>query len=44
MLALAASKGIRSWIEEFPMSYCNHVINELDKGTARYRYVLKADF
>ncbi|CAG7928075.1 unnamed protein product [Penicillium olsonii] len=40
MLALAAEKGIKPWIQERPMKDANQAILDMDKGDARYRYVL----
>ena len=43
MLDLVVSKGIKSWVEEVPMSQCAEAIRKQDSGEARYRYVLKSD-
>ncbi|KAK9489382.1 chaperonin 10-like protein [Lipomyces doorenjongii] len=40
MLQLVASKNIKSWIETKPMSSVNDVIQLMDDGKARFRYVL----
>lgn len=40
MLALAAEKGIKPWIQERPMKDANQAILDLNDGDARYRYVL----
>ncbi|RAK72267.1 NAD(P)-dependent alcohol dehydrogenase [Aspergillus fijiensis CBS 313.89] len=40
MLELAASKNVRSWVEEVPMKEANQAIQDMDAGKARYRYVL----
>lgn len=40
MLELAASKKVKPWIEERPMKEANRAIQDMDKGNARYRYVL----
>lgn len=40
MLDFAVAKGIHPMIEERPMKDANKVIEDLDKGLARYRYVL----
>jgi alcohol dehydrogenase (NADP+) len=42
MLDLVASKGIKSWVEEIPMSECLCAVEKLHSGEARYRYVLRA--
>lgn len=43
MLQLAASKGIRPWIEELPMSKAGEAVQRVKKGDVRYRFVLKQD-
>ncbi|KAJ5243599.1 hypothetical protein N7489_003695 [Penicillium chrysogenum] len=40
MLELAAAKGVKPWIQERPMKDANQAIVDMDKGDARYRYVL----
>ncbi|KAL1297609.1 hypothetical protein AAFC00_006170 [Neodothiora populina] len=40
MLQLAADKKIKPWIQERPMKEANQVIQDLEAGKARYRYVL----
>ncbi|KKK16707.1 hypothetical protein P175DRAFT_0496200 [Aspergillus ochraceoroseus IBT 24754] len=40
MLALAAEKGLKPWIEEVPMKDANKAIVDMENGKARYRYVL----
>ncbi|KAJ5335588.1 hypothetical protein N7452_007991 [Penicillium brevicompactum] len=40
MLALAAEKGVKPWIQERPMQDANQAILDMDNGDARYRYVL----
>ncbi|KIW01730.1 uncharacterized protein PV09_06907 [Verruconis gallopava] len=40
MLQLAVEKNVRPMIEERPMSRANEAIVDMDKGKARYRYVL----
>lgn len=40
MLDLAATKGVKPWIEERPMKEANQAILDMDKGNARFRYVL----
>jgi len=42
MLALAAKSGIKSWIQTIPVSEegCKKAVEAVDKGGARYRYVL----
>ncbi|KAJ9144163.1 Zinc-binding dehydrogenase [Pleurostoma richardsiae] len=41
MLALAAEKNIKPWVETRPMSEANAAIVELEAGKPRYRYVLQ---
>lgn len=43
MLDLVASTGIKSWVEEIPMSECLDAVKKLHSGEARYRYVLRSD-
>ncbi|KAL1871511.1 putative secondary metabolism biosynthetic enzyme [Paecilomyces lecythidis] len=40
MLQLAAEKKVRPWIQERSMKEANLAIQDMDKGHARYRYVL----
>lgn len=40
MLQLAAEKNVKPWVEERPMRDANQAIVDMDKGKARYRYVL----
>lgn len=40
MLQLAADKKLKPWVEERPMKEANQAIIDMDKGKARYRYVL----
>lgn len=43
MLELAASKGIRPWIEELPMKDAKKAIEGVGKNAVKYRYVLTQD-
>ncbi|OPB37712.1 Zinc-containing alcohol dehydrogenase [Trichoderma guizhouense] len=43
MLQLAADKGIKPWVEQWPMSEANRAIVDMEKGKAKYRYVLAND-
>ena len=43
MLDLAATKGVKPWIQERPMKDANQAILDMDNGNARYRYVLVND-
>jgi alcohol dehydrogenase (NADP+) len=42
MLDIAAKSGVKSWIEEIPISEkgCHEALTRLDKGDVRYRFVL----
>jgi alcohol dehydrogenase (NADP+) len=42
MLALAATAGIKSWIQTVPISAegCKKAVEAVEKGGVRYRYVL----
>ncbi|KAL2865858.1 NAD(P)-dependent alcohol dehydrogenase [Aspergillus lucknowensis] len=40
MLALAAEKDVKPWVEEVPMKNANKAIVDMHEGKARYRYVL----
>ncbi|KAL2755432.1 hypothetical protein ACRALDRAFT_1064448 [Sodiomyces alcalophilus JCM 7366] len=41
MLELVAKTDLKSWVQVRPMSEANQVIQDMDKGKARYRYVLQ---
>ncbi|KAF9486199.1 NADPH-dependent alcohol dehydrogenase [Pholiota conissans] len=41
MLQLAAEKGVKPWIEVFPMKECGKVVRAVKDGNVRYRNVLK---
>jgi len=43
MLALAAEKGIKPWIEEMPMSKAKEAVEGVKTNKVRYRYVLTQD-
>jgi alcohol dehydrogenase (NADP+) len=43
MLELAASHGVKSWVEERPMEKVNETLMDMEHGKARYRYVLIND-
>lgn len=40
MLEFAATKKIHPFIQERPLKDANQVVVDMDKGNARYRYVL----
>lgn len=40
MLELAASKGIKSWVNPWPMSKVNEALAAFHRGEPRYRIVL----
>lgn len=40
MLKFAVEKNIHPWIQERPMKDANQAVVDMDKGDARYRYVL----
>lgn len=40
MLKLAADKKIKPWVEQRPMKDANQAVIDMEKGKARYRYVL----
>lgn len=40
MLQLAADKKIKPWVQLRPMKEANQVVQDMDAGKARYRYVL----
>lgn len=44
MLDLVVAKGIKSWIQEFPMSQCSAVLAKQANGDSKYRFVLKRDW
>ena len=41
MLDLAAKKGIKAWTQVRPMEEANRVLSDMEKGEARFRFVLK---
>ncbi|KAL9601429.1 MAG: hypothetical protein Q9219_002495 [cf. Caloplaca sp. 3 TL-2023] len=41
MLNLAAEKNIRAWTETRPMTEANEAVADMEKGKARFRYVLE---
>lgn len=41
MLKLAADKKIKPWVQVRPLKDANQVVVDMDKGKARYRYVLE---
>ncbi|KDE08731.1 hypothetical protein MVLG_01186 [Microbotryum lychnidis-dioicae p1A1 Lamole] len=41
MLDVAAEKNVRPWIQVRPMSDASQAVKDMDKGKARYRYVLE---
>ncbi|KAL8664067.1 MAG: hypothetical protein Q9202_003359 [Teloschistes flavicans] len=41
MLELAAQKGIKAWTQVRPMEEANEAIADLEKGKARFRFVLR---
>lgn len=41
MLELAASRNVKPWIQEIPMSDANKAIIDFEDGKPRYRFVLK---
>ena len=43
MLALAAEKGIKPWIEELPMKDAKKALEGLGDNKVKYRYVLSQD-
>lgn len=43
MLALAAEKNIKPWIEELPMREAGKALLNMRNNKVRYRYVLKQD-
>ncbi|KAL8291237.1 hypothetical protein RQP46_002215 [Phenoliferia psychrophenolica] len=43
MFALAASSGVRPWIQVRPMSDASQAAKDAENGLARYRYVLETD-
>lgn len=40
MLQLAADKNVKSWVQTRPLKEANQVVQEMEAGKARYRYVL----
>jgi alcohol dehydrogenase (NADP+) len=40
MLQLASEANVRSWVQEVPMDKVNEAVVNMEKGKARYRYVL----
>ena len=40
MLELTARKGVKPWIQKRPLKEANQAVVDMDKGMARYRYVL----
>lgn len=40
MLGLAAEKGVRAWTETRPMGEIGEVVGEMEKGRARFRFVM----
>jgi alcohol dehydrogenase (NADP+) len=40
MLQLAAEKNVQPWVEERPMKDANQAMIDMERGKARYRYVL----
>lgn len=43
MLQGAADNGIKTWIQELPMSKANEAVQGVKDNKVRYRYVLKQD-
>lgn len=43
MLALAAEKGVKPWIQELPMKDAGKALEGVQAGKVRYRYVLQQD-
>ena len=43
MLDLAVEKSVRPWVEVRSMKDANKVVVDMEKGRARYRYVLVND-
>ncbi|KAL8902073.1 MAG: hypothetical protein Q9207_004898 [Kuettlingeria erythrocarpa] len=41
MLSLAAEKGIKAWTQVRPMKEANEAVADMEKGQARFRYVLE---
>ncbi|KAI5776898.1 NADPH-dependent medium chain alcohol dehydrogenase [Geopyxis carbonaria] len=44
MLAMVAEKGVESVVQVLPMSKAKEAVEMMERGEARYRIVLKADF
>ncbi|KAK9239887.1 chaperonin 10-like protein [Lipomyces kononenkoae] len=40
MLELSAAKGVKSWVDTYPMEEVNKVLGLMDDGKAKYRFVL----
>jgi D-arabinose 1-dehydrogenase-like Zn-dependent alcohol dehydrogenase len=40
MLQFAGDKGIKPWIQKYPMDKVNQAVVDMHAGKARYRYVL----
>lgn len=40
MLQLAADNKIKTWVQERPLKEANQAVIDMEKGKARYRYVL----
>ena len=40
MLQFAGEKNIRGWVKRYPLDKANEAVVSMDKGEARYRYVL----
>ena len=40
MLELSVKKGVKPWVVERPLREANKAVGDMDKGKARYRYVL----
>lgn len=41
MLQLAADKDVKPWVQVRPMAEANQAIVDMERGKARYRYVLE---
>lgn len=44
MLEFVKEKGVKSWVQVMPMSRAGEVVEMLERGEGRYRFVLEADF
>jgi len=40
MLQFAGDKGVKPWIQKYPMDKVNQAVVDMHAGKARYRYVL----